>query len=1123
MKCPKCKFENPDKRKFCRECGAKLGYPCLECGFENLPEDKFCGGCGHSLTQTRAAPSIDYSKPSSYIPKSLADKILTMRSSIEGEHKIVTVLFADVCNYTSISEKLDPEEVHQMMDGCFRLLIGEIHKYEGTIDKFTGDGVMALFGAPIASEDHAQRACYAALAIQRAIAKYSEKVSKQHNVDFLMRVGLNSGPVIVGAIGNDLHMDYTAIGDTTNLASRMQGIAEPTNIVASASTYKIAKDFFTFQPLGEVNVKGKEEPLEVYRLTGTSHLKTRLEAAILKGLAKFVGREKEIEVLKEVFEKTQSGHGQVVGIVGEAGVGKSRLLLEVRRMLPEERYTYLEGRCLHYVGAMPYLPILDILRAYFNIDEGEREFSIKIKIRDKIMQLDEKLKDILPPLHEVLSLTVDNQEHINLEPSLKREKAFEAIRNLLVRESQNKTLIFAIEDAQWIDSTSQEFLSYFIDWLPNARVLLIILYRPGLSHEWGSKSYYKQIGLDQFSSRDSKKLLQRVLKDGDVSSELKEVIVSKAGGNALFVEELTRALVENGSIKKTDHEYTLSRKTPEVQVPDTIQGIIAARIDRLDPNLKQILQVASVIGRDFPFRLLQTTTAMGEELKSHLLSLQGLEFIYEKNLFPELEYTFKHMLTQEVVYNTLLARKRKGIHEKTGRAIEQLYPDRLEDFYEMLAHHYSKSDNPQKAYEYLKLSGDKAARKYANREALNFYREAMNMLNLQTDIADNRKKKLGVCLAAEGPMRVLAYPEDSLKMLQEGENIASEFHDEKSCAIINSSLGLYYSFHGDIIKGTEYAERCLAQAEEIEDVDLAVPVAFNICASYSVAGQHLKLVEMAPRVLTLLEETGRQSDCFGGPLNLYSAFLAFYAVSLGILGNFAQAESICERALNSALDLNNLYNLATAETIYCFICLDKGDGQAALIHAQNAIKRTEESGIVALPALNWMQLGQAYFLMGKLEEAKRYLDRAAQIYRESVVSIQFSQCYYCLALLHFEKGDITNALKRAKDAFTLAEKNEEKLISADSKILLGRILGRVGKSKYGEAEEYILRGIRELESMKARPKCAQGYLYLGELYANFEKKEPALESLGWAERLFRDMGMDFWLSRTLSVLESVQS
>jgi class 3 adenylate cyclase/tetratricopeptide (TPR) repeat protein len=1118
IECLKCGIENPKGRKFCRNCGAKLGQTCSDCGFENIPGDKFCGGCGHDLRENKAVPSIDYSRPRSYIPKFLIDKILNMRSSMEGERKLVTVLFADVVNYTSISEKLDPEEVHQIMDGCFRLLMAEIHKYEGTIDKFTGDGVMALFGAPIASEDHAQRACYAALAIQRTIGEYGDKVRRQYGVDFKMRAGLNSGPVIVGAIGSDLRMDYTAIGDTTNLAFRMQGIAKPSTIVVSADTYKIVKDFFTLESLGEVTVKGKEEPVDTYRLIEPSQLKTRLEAAILKGLTKFVGRHKEIETLKEAYKKAQSGYGQVVGIVGEAGVGKSRLLLELRRLLHQENYTYLEGRCLHYVGSMPYLPILDILKFYFNIEEGKREFVVKRNIRDKVIHLDEKLKDILPPLHEILSLPVDNQEYVKLEPSLKREKAFEAIRNLLIRESQNKPLIVAVEDAQWIDTTSEEFLTYFIDWLPKAHILLIILYRPGHSHEWVSKSYYRQIGLDQLSSRDSARLVESMLKDGEVAPELKQVIISKAGGNALFVEELTRALVENGSIKKMGHEYVLCKKASDVQVPDTIQGIIAARIDRLDLNLKQTLQVASVIGRDFPFRLLQTTIRMKEDLKPDLLRLQGLEFIYEKSLFPELEYTFKHALTQEVTYNGLLTKRRKKIHETIGKAIEELYPDRLENFYEMLAHHYSKGDNHEKAYEYLRLSGDKASRKYANWEAFKYYRDAMNMLNMQGDTEANNRRKIEVCLSVENTMRILGYPEDSLIILQEGEKIAREFDDKRSSAIIYSSIGLYYSFHGDVIKGTEYAEHCLSQAEEIQDVDLVAPVGFNICASYSIAGQHLKIVEVAPRMLTLLEKTGRESDCFGGPLNLYSAFLAYYALSLGVLGDFAQAEIICERALRSARDLHNLYNLAAAETIYGFLCLDKGDGEAALTHVQNAIKHTEEVGLVALSGLNWMQLGYAYCLRGRLEEAKKHLETAAQVYGEGTVSMQLSQCYYCLGLVHFNNGDMNSALKYVNDSLSLSLKNQEIIINADSKVLLGRILGRVDISKYREAEANILQGIGELETLKAKPKCAQGYLFLGEFYSNKGHREKALECLRRAQTMFQDMGMEYWLCKTQKVL-----
>ena len=484
MKCPKCQTENREERSFCSECGGKLVLVCAKCSFENLSGEKFCGKCGSDLRKLKEAPPIDFNQPQSYTPKFLADKILTTRSSIEGERKLVTVLFADVANYTSISEKLDPEEVHQIMDGCFKILMDEIHRYEGTINQFTGDGVMALFGAPLAHEDHAQRACYAALSIQKAMGEYGDKLRDDHGIEFKMRIGLNSGHVVVGAIGDDLRMDYTAIGDTTNLAARIESMAKPGQIMVSKNTYNLARNFFEFRPLGKVDVKGKEELQESYELIKASEVETRIEAAAARGLSKFVGRGREIGALKEAFEKARSGSGQVIGVVGEAGVGKSRLLIELRNMLPKGKYKYLEGRCLHYSGSMAYLPILDILRSYFDIKEGDQEAVSKKKIEEKILQLDERLKTVFSPFHEILSLTVDDGAYLKVEPVEKKTRTFEAIRDLLVRESENRPLVLAVEDLHWIDKTSEEFLSYLIDWLANTRILLILLYMPDGLLRW---------------------------------------------------------------------------------------------------------------------------------------------------------------------------------------------------------------------------------------------------------------------------------------------------------------------------------------------------------------------------------------------------------------------------------------------------------------------------------------------------------------------------------------------------------------------------------------------------------------------------------------------------------------
>jgi class 3 adenylate cyclase/tetratricopeptide (TPR) repeat protein len=642
----------------------------------------------------------------------LADKILITRSSIEGERKLVTVLFADVANYTAMSEKLDPEEVHQIMEGCFKILMDEIHRYEGTINQFTGDGVMAIFGAPVAHEDHAQGACYSALSIQKAMVKYNEKVKKNFGVDFRMRIGMNSGQVVVGSIGDDLRMDYTAVGDTTNLASRLESMASPDSILVSQDTFRLVRDFFEFETLGPVEVKGKEEPQEAFKLLKSSGVETRIGAAVAKGLTRFVGRKNSMAALKEAYDWVLSGSGQVVAVVGEAGVGKSRLLLESRSQLLQGEYIYLEGRCLHFGGSMSYLPFLDVLRSYFEIEDGDREGGIKKKMAEKLAALDRNLGRALPPLMELLSLKVEDEDFLKLGPQQRREKTFEAIRDVLIRVSQERPLILAVEDVHWIDKTSEELLDYLIGWLASARILIVLPYRPEYTHQWGSKSYYRKIGLNQLTTESSAELVQAILEEGEVSSEIRELILNRTSGNPLYLEELTHSLLENGSIQKKEHQFVFSGTASAIQIPDTIQGIIAARMDRLEDNLKRTMQVASVIGRDFAFRILQTITGLREELKANLLNLQGLEFIYEKNLFPELEYIFKHALTQEVAYNSLLQKRRKEIHEKIGKAIEEIYAERMEEFYEMLAYHFDQGEVWGRAVEYGVKAGAKARHAY---------------------------------------------------------------------------------------------------------------------------------------------------------------------------------------------------------------------------------------------------------------------------------------------------------------------------------------------------------------------------------------------------------------------------
>lgn len=1125
MECWKCRTDNPEGQKFCGECGAKLEKPCPKCGGLNPPQYKFCGQCGALLEVMEEAATLDYSKPHSYTPKHLAEKILTSRSSIEGERKLVTVLFADVANFTFLSEKLDSEEIHGIMDGCFKILMDEIHRYEGTVNQFTGDGVMALFGAPVALEDHAGRACNAAISIQKALGEYGEKVAKDYGVEFKMRIGLNSGPVVVGAIGDDLRMDYTAVGDTTNLASRLEGMAQPGTALLSKNTQRLVSEYFDLKPLGVFEIKGKGEPQEVYELLRAGGASSRLEAAAKRGLTKFVGREKSMAALMEAYEKVKAGAGQVVGVVGEAGAGKSRLLLEFRNRLPQGEFGYLEGRCVHYGGSMPYLPILDILRFYFEIGEGERGAVISKRLKERILALDEKLQGVLPPIQDLLSLKVEDEGYLKLEPKKRKEKVFEALRDLIVRASHERLLIIAIEDLHWIDKTSEEFLEYCIGWTANIKVMLILLHRPEYTHRWGSKSYFNRIGVDQLTLKSSAELVKAILEGGETAPELSDLILNRAAGNPLFMEELTHSLLENGSIQMKNKEYVLARKPSDLQVPDTIQGIIAARIDRLEENLKRIMQVASVIGREFAFRILQAISDMREDLKTDLLSLQGLELIYEKSLFPELEYIFKHALTQEVAYNSLLSNRRKEIHKRIGDALEQLYPDRLQDFYEILAYHYSRAEASDKAYQYLKLSAQKATRNNAVSESFGFYKEAVRTLKRLPECEDSKRELTHLIISMDTPMRLLAYPEECLKYLQEGERASKELGDEGSLATFYSLMGIYYSFRGDPLRGRDYSEKCIREAMKHEDVDLIAPMAMELCVAYDASGDYLKTIDLAPYVIALLETKKKEGELFDRSFHPYSSLQLYSGLSLLFCGCYDEAKAVLEKAVAFSLKMHHLATLSFAELIFSHHLAHMGEGKEALKHAEESLRCSQEGNIPHMAAFAYSFLAYSYLVSNQPEKALEHARNGYTIATEIGSVLQSAIFPMFLGFVHFDLGNLEESEKYVQECKKLSGKIHCKQWHALAKMWLGRIWSRRDLSLRTSAEEYILDGMGVLEGLGIELFLPQAHLFLGELYMRTGEHEKALKHLSEAEKGFQKMGPagnQYWLRQTREVVEKVR-
>src|SRR5262245_40105859 len=580
MKCPRCQHENRPQAKFCEECGTPLARSCPKCGSGLSPSGKFCPECGHPVGGASEAPPR-LPAPETYIPKHLAEKILTWKAALEGERKQVTVLFADLKGSMELLADRDPEEARKLLDPVLERMMEAVHRYEGTVNQVMGDGIMALFGAPVAHEDHAVRACYAAIDLQRTMRRLTEDLRRAHGVTVEVRVGLNSGEVVVRTISSDLHMDYTAIGQTTHLAARMEQLASPGTTLLTSDTLRLAEGYVEVKPLGAMPVKGLPAPVETYELTGAGPRRSRLSAAAARGLTRFVGRDAELEQLREGLARAAEGHGQVVALVGEPGVGKSRLVWEVTHSHRTHGWLILQAGSVSYGKASPYLPVTDLLRDYLQIADRDEPRAIRERVTGKLLTLDRTLEPALPALVTLLDVPVEDRRWEALDPPARRQRTIDALRRLLLRESQVQPLLLVFEDLHWIDAETQAVFGRLVESLPAARLLLLVNYRPEYRHGWGGKTYYRQLRLDPLAPENATALLETLL-GGDAGLEpLTRLLLARTEGNPLFLEESVRSLVDDRVLVGERGAYRLVKAPDTVQMPGTVRAVLAARIDRL--------------------------------------------------------------------------------------------------------------------------------------------------------------------------------------------------------------------------------------------------------------------------------------------------------------------------------------------------------------------------------------------------------------------------------------------------------------------------------------------------------------------------------------------------------------
>jgi class 3 adenylate cyclase/tetratricopeptide (TPR) repeat protein len=1003
MQCPRCQQENPPQAKFCLECATPLALRCQNCGTQLPAGAKFCFECATPVSGPGSAPR--FISPETYTPKHLAEKILTSKAALEGERKQVTVLFADLKGSMELLADRDPEEARKILDPVLAHMMEAVHRYEGTVNQVMGDGIMALFGAPLAHEDHAVRACYAALRMQESVRRYSETVRRSLGIEVQIRVGLNSGDVVVRSIGSDLRMDYTAVGQTTHLAARMEQLATPGTVRLTAETLRLAEGFVQVRPLGPIPVRGVAEPVEAFELTGAAAGRTRLQAALARGFTQFVGRDSEMEQLHRAAEQAGRGRGQVVAVVGDPGVGKSRLFFEFIHSHRTQSWLVLESSSVSYGKATPFLPIADLLRRYFRIDDRDDTRGVRAKVMGTVLTLDPTLEDAVPAVMWLLDALGAEDAFLALDPVQRRQRALDGVKRLLLRESRVQPLLLVFEDLHWIDTETQTVLDSLVDSLPTAPVLLAVNYRPEYRHGWGSRTYYRQLRIDALPPESADELLNTLLGNDSSVRPLTALLIERTEGNPLFLEESVRTLVETQALVGVAGAYRLARPVETIQVPATVQAILAARIDRLRPELKRLLQAASVVGKDVPVSLLEAIAEMTEdELRHALAELQTAELLYEARLFPDLEYTFKHALTHEVAYGGVIQERRRVLHAAIVTAIERVYADRLAEQVEVLAHHAVRGQAFDKAVRYLHQAGAKAVARSANREAITLFEQALAIVEPLPQTAATMREALDIRIAL-GPaliaVRGASTPEVEA-LYRRALDTVDRLGDGRQR--FPALWGLWYMNYtrGRYAEALEAGERLLETARNGDDTGQLLEAHHALWPTLSAMGRPTLAILHMERGLALYHRDRHASQAFLYGGHDPGACCRYHlALTHWLLGAPDRALAALHDALRLVEELKHPLSMTIALWLACWVHYHRRDREATAAAADRLLALTSQYGFVT-----WRDAGSVLALL--MRGTRLPIDALEALHGEVLKGVSANWrrvfCVSVLAELYAESG-----------------------------------------------------------------------------------------------------------------------
>ena len=1113
MRCPVCEFENPEDSNFCLECGKKLEQRCPQCQKALPVGANFCNKCGHKLAAIHTPSQNDISfdekltKIQKYLPKGLTEKILSQRDRIEGERKQVTVMFCDMEGFTPLSERIGPEELYSVMDQVYETLIHKVHDYEGIVNEMTGDGILALFGAPIALEDAPQRALRSAYSIHREMAKLSEglKKEKEYIPPLKMRIGIHTGPVVVGTLGNDLRVDFKAVGDTVNLASRVENLAEPGATYVTEETFKNTEGFFRFESRGVHEIKGKEVPVKIYRVIAPSARKTRFDVSAEKGLTPFVGRDRELGLLLEGYNEVKSGCGQAFSIVAEAGVGKSRFLYEFRKAIINEDVTFLEGKCLSYSKNVVYHPVIDVLKSNFDIRDDDYDLNIREKVTNGLKSLGIDEASILPDILELFSVKNSGIDEIQISPEARKDRLMEAVKLISLKGSEIRPLIVAIEDLHWIDKSSEEYLKNLLNNISGYSIFLIFTYRPEFVHTWGGKSYHSQLNLNRLTNRESLAMVKSILGSENIDIDLEELILEKAEGIPFFIEEFIKSLKELNIIEKKMGKYSLAKDSQVLSIPSKIYDIIMARVDSMPEGAKDVLQTGSVIEREFNYELLKRLTDISDqELLSHLSALKDSELIYERGIYPQSSYIFKHALTQEVVYGSILTNRRKKLHNKIGLSIEELYARNIREHYGVLAEHFFKAENYEKAEAYLKLTAKEARKKSAFLDAISYAERGIICAERASDSEANQRKLVDARTLLAGYHMSLNHHVNAKEAVAPIVELARKMRYQKRLPTIYVALGSYHLLvEENYSKGVQFLNEALKISKETENY-------FSMWSAYwftALGCYYENEVENSIECLNKGIAISAKVNNIGPKIFLQSYIITWFYTWQGKIEK-ARNESL--ECLRIAEEIGDLYYQTPANICCGVTSYVKGDLDKAESYLLQALAFSEKTGHYT----NWMtaceHIFEVYISKREYKTATSYFERMISIleptkYRSSEIGL-YKVGLARAMVFRTDKGiDIDELLKYRSRIRSKRMQNRCDRYICDLLLNIDLHKNRV--------EKWINRIIETDKKNNFKFSLGQDYALYAELYKRHSNQSKTIEHLSNAVEIFKECGADGWAEK----------